>query len=139
MQIPSYNYLVSFWNLYTNHFLFQASCYFWKFHASIFLLIPVICFWTQLTMLTSGNAAAKFWNLINVVKCFFWNLQCLFLLSVENLNSHILHVSDLKFSALDRSMNLTTCFFIILSDCIKRVHLKKIILIISIKNTFFSF
>ena len=54
-------------------------------------------------------------------------------------STHILHVSDLKSSTLDRSTNLTICFCIILSDCIKSVHLKKTILIISIKNTFFHF
>ena len=52
---------------------------------------------------------------------------------------HILYVSDIKTSELDGSTNLTTCFCIILSDRIKSVLLKKIILIISIKNTFFHF
>ena len=139
MQIPSYNHLVSFLKFIHKSFSFPG----------ILLFLKITCkylFTYTSYMLLDSTDDADIWECCSKVlkfdqrsKMFFWNLQCLFLLSVENLNSHILHVSDLKFSALDRSMNLTTCFFIILSDRIKSVLLKKIILIISIKNTFFSF
>ena len=139
MQIPSYNHLVSFLKFIHKSFSFPGILLFLKISCKYLLTYTSY-------MLLDSTDDADIWECCSKVlkfdqrsKMFFWNLQCLFLLSVENLNSHILHVSDFKFSALDRSMNLTTCFFIILSDCIKRVHLKKIILIISINNTFFHF
>ena len=64
MQILSYNHLVSFFEIYTQIIFFsrhlaisenymQVSSYLWQLYA----------FWTQLTMLTSGNATAKFFEI----------------------------------------------------------------------------